>query len=125
VPTDTSAFPGDIYAGPYGFLVAIAFFVYLAARELRRYRQIDVDTYKSDLSALRAELEDRDKRHQAEAAELSDAVEDLKADLKQLREENLANLRRASLDQERLIRENGALRALLAAHNVSTEGISG
>lgn len=124
MPTDPSAFPGDLFAGPYGYLVAIAFFCFLAARELRRYRQIDVNTYQADIAKLREDLKERDERHQQEVAALTDSIEDLKADLAGLREENLANLKAASLRQERLIRENGSLRALLASHDISTEGIT-
>ena len=125
MPTDPSAFPGDIYAGPYGFLVAIAFFIYLAAREFRRGRQIDVQTYQGDLKELNDRLQRRDEEHKQEVADLNDSIEDLKADLRALRDESMQAARLAARKQEELIRENAALRALLATNGISTEGIPG
>lgn len=117
--------PTEVYAGPYGFLAAVAFFLFLAARELRRYRQIDVETYKADLAAARVEAEQDDERFAKELAARDDIIEDLKADLGGLRAQHLADLRQGQQEKELLIRENGALRALLATDGTSTEGITG
>lgn len=117
--------PTEVYAGPYGFLAAIAFFLFLAARELRRYRQIDVETYKADLAAARSEAEQDDERFARELAAREDTIEDLKADLGGLRAQHLADLNQSHHEKELLVRENGALRTLLATHSISTEGITG
>ena len=118
MPTDPSSVPSQVFTGPYGFLVAIAFLLWLAARELRRARQIDVDTYKSDIADLRDLIEKRDNEHKREVADLTDAVEDLKTDLSALRREHLTALEEGSRREEVLIRENATLRARLAAHGL-------
>lgn len=103
MPTDQ--LPGDLLAGPYGFLVAIAFFLWLAAREWRRGREIDVSTYRADV------------------AQLQDDLADVKADLAALRDDNAVQSRRAALREEALIRENASLRALLAEHQITTDHV--
>ncbi|MDN4174743.1 hypothetical protein QWY28_17410 [Nocardioides sp. SOB77] len=123
MPTDPSAVPSEIFTGPYGFLGAIVFFLWLAARELRRARQIDVDTYKSDIASLRELIEQRDSEHKREVADLTNSVEDLKADLSGLRRENLENLDAGARREEALIREIGALRGLLAANGIDTSSV--
>lgn len=105
MPTDPSAFPADLWAGPYGFLVAIAFFAFLGLRELRRYRQIDVTTYRADIAGLKSDLAN------------------LRGEIEALRDKDFENSRAASAQRELLIRENAGLRALLAEHNISTDGI--
>lgn len=129
MPADLS---GELLAGPYGFLVAIALLLYGAAREYRRGRQVDVATYQEDIVQLSARLRARDDEHQVEMAKqaarmqardeahrvelasISDDLADVKADLAALRDENASQLRKAALDREALIRENARLRTLLA-----------
>lgn len=121
MPTDLT---GDLLAGPYGFLVAIAFFLYLAAREYRRGRQVDVVTYQDDIVQLSARLKARDEAHRLELAGSNDDLADVKADLAGLRDENAKQLREAALAREALIRENARLRTLLAEDpTTDTEGL--
>lgn len=114
MPTDQ--IPGDLLAGPYGFLVAIAFFLYLASREWRRARQIDVTTYQGDVRELTARMTARDEQHRLEVAALQDDLSDVKTDLAALRDDNTTQARQAALRHEALIRENAQLRAVLAEH---------
>lgn len=110
VPTDTpldpSTLPGGLLGGPYGFLVAIAFFLFLAMRELRRYKEIDNKTYKTEIASLKEDLQN------------------LTAEVHQLRDEKFDGARAAALDKESLIRENAGLRALCADNRIDTTGVT-
>lgn len=116
---------GDLLAGPYGFLVAIALLLYGAAREYRRGRQVDVATYQDDIVQLSARLKARDEAHRIELAGITDDLADVKADLAALRDENATQLRKAALDREALIRENAHLRTLLAESPATADEIEG
>ncbi len=120
IPTEADTFTS---AGPLGILLGVAFFFYLACRELRRYRQIDVQTYQADIAQMRAEQTERDKEHRKEVAELKNDIEDLKSEVGALRDQHFQESRAAARRQEELVRENAGLRALLAANNIPTEGI--
>lgn len=94
--------PSGIFDGPYGYLAAIAFFLFLAARELRRYREIDVTTYKSEIAGLKEDLAN------------------LTAEVHLLRDEKFDGARVAAREKEALIRENATLRARCAEHGIPT-----
>lgn len=106
-PIDLTQLPGDLYAGPYGFLVAIALFAFLGVREFRRYREIDVVRYKVEIAELKADLEERtDELAQARDVRFSEARE---ADV-----ERSTVFTEGARERERLLRENADLRALCA-----------
>lgn len=122
MPTDLT---GDLLAGPYGFLVAIAVLLYGAAREYRRGRQVDVSTYQDDIVELTSRLKAKDEAHRVEVAGMTDDLVDVKTDLAQLRDDNATQLRQAALAREDLIRENARLRTLLAESPVTPDQIEG
>lgn len=102
IPGGGASLPTGIFDGPYGYLVAIAFFMFLAARELRRYREIDVTTYKSEIAGLK------------------DDLANLTAEVHLLRDEKFDGAQQAARKQEDLIRENATLRARCAEAGIST-----
>lgn len=102
-PDPTGGFlPPGLFDGPYGYLVAICFFLFLAARELRRYREIDVNTYKTEIAGLKEDLAN------------------LTAEVHLLRDEKFDGARDAARKQEQLIRENATLRARCAENGIDT-----
>jgi cell division protein FtsB len=105
-PATGVGLPAGIFDGPYGYLAAIAFFLFLAARELRRYREIDVTTYKTEIAALKEDLQA------------------LTAEVHLLRDEKFDGARQAALDKEALIRENAFMRALCAENGIDTTGVT-
>lgn len=101
-PATGVGLPAGIFDGPYGYLAAIAFFLFLAARELRRYREIDVTTYKSEIAGLKEDLAN------------------LTAEVHLLRDEKFDGAQQAARKQEQLIRENATLRARCAENGIDT-----
>ena len=98
--------PSGLFDGPYGYLVAIVFFLFLAARELRRYREIDVTTYRTEIASLK------------------DDVQVLTAEVALLRDQNFSGARESAKEKEDLIRENALMRARCAANGIPTHDIA-
>lgn len=93
--------------GPLGFLAAFALFAFLFMREVRRYREIDVQSYRTQIAELKADI-----------ANLTTEVEALRdAQFTGGREANTA-----LMDQ---VRENARLRLVLARHHIDPQEASG
>lgn len=91
--------------GPLGFIAAAALFVYLGLREVRRYREIDVQTYRSQIDSLK------------------DDVKKLTAEVEALRDQAFEGSQEGAAQRAKLARENARLLMLLAVHQIDpTEG---
>ena len=89
--------------GPLGFLAAFAVFAFLCMREFRRYREIDVQTYK------------------AQIAELKDDIANLTREVEELRDSAFEGGREASKQRASLATENARYRLLLARHGIDPD----
>lgn len=107
LPTDptTGLLPAGIFDGPYGYLVAIAFFAFLAMRELRRYRELDVAGYRTEVT------------------DLKDDVAQLRAEVAESRQSSIDGAREAATRDEAHIREIAGLRAITAEHGIDTSSV--
>lgn len=105
-PLDPTSLTGGIFNGPYGFLVAIAFFLFLAMRELRRYKEIDNASYRTEIASLKEDMQN------------------LTNEVHQLRDEKFTGAQTAAREKETLIRENAGLRALCADNRIDTSGVT-
>ena len=105
-PLEPTSLTGGLLNGPYGFLVAIAFFLFLAMRELRRYKEIDNASYRTEIASLKEDLVN------------------LTNEVHQLRDEKFTGARDAAREKEALIRENAGLRALCAEASIDTTGVT-
>lgn len=114
-PTGASGLADALYQnGPLGFLAAFAVFTYLCLREFRRYREIDVQTY-------RAELAERDERHRAEVASLKEDIANLTREVEDLRDSAFEGGREAAQQRAALATENARYRLLLARHGIDPD----
>ena len=106
-PTDPAGATGVADAlyqnGPLGFLAAFAVFLYLCLREFRRYREIDVLTYRQQI------------------AELKDDIANLTREVEELRDSAFEGGREASMQRAALATENARYRLLLARHGIDPD----
>jgi cell division protein FtsB len=89
--------------GPLGFLAAFAVFAFLCMREFRRYREIDVQTYK------------------AQIAELKEDIANLTREVEELRDSAFEGGVKASKQRTALATENARYRLLLARHGIDPD----
>lgn len=111
---DPSSVPTSIYAGPYGFLVAIFFFGFMGLREFRRMKEVDNTNLRNENTSLKGDVDARTN----ECNELRDRAF---TDAQAAAAERAQLVRAASLEQERLLRENALLRARLADHGLPSD----
>lgn len=103
-PAGAGDIAGALYQnGPLGFLAAFAVFTYLCIREFRRYREIDVQTYRSQI------------------AELKDDIATLTREVEELRDAAFEGGREASAQRAALATENARYRLLLARHGIDPD----
>lgn len=86
--------------GPLGFLAAFALFAFLCMREVRRYREIDVQTYRQQI------------------AELKEDIAKLTAEVEALNDQAFEGSREGAAQRAQLARENARLLMLLAVHQI-------
>lgn len=106
-PTNAGGLTDALYQnGPLGFLAAVAFFFYLGMREVRRYREIDVQTYRTQI------------------AELKDDIAKLTAEVEVLNDRAFEGSREGARERADLARENARLLMLCAVHQIDpSEGL--
>lgn len=100
-PTNAGGLADALYQnGPLGFIAATALFFYLGMREVRRYRETDVQTYRSQI------------------AELKDDVNRLTTEVEALRDQAFEGSKEGAEQRAKLARENARLLMLLAVHQI-------
>lgn len=116
VTDPTSSIPGDIYSGPYGFLVAIAFLLWLAAKEWRKARQEDVAHERELRQKAEAERDANGARASSDITKLNEKVDALTAEITALKDQSRRD-REAALERYYLARQ------MLIERGVSPEEI--
>ena len=104
MPTDPATFSTG---GPLAILLGVAFFLYLAFREIKRLRAIELD------DALRA-LDEEKKARKTEVQELKDDIHNLQTEVARLRDQLFDDGRREHEKRETVARENAMLRTIIA-----------
>lgn len=89
--------------GPLGFIAAALFFAFLGIREFRRYREIDVQTYRQQI------------------AELKDDIATLTKEVEELRDAAFEGGREAAAQRAALATENARYRLVLARHGLDPD----
>lgn len=120
---DPTSIPGDIYSGPYGFLVAIAALLWLASKEIRKARAEDVAEARGEAQAERdkrirveAERDALEKQGNDRVAELDRKVDALRDQIRELKESHAGALDEA-------LGKNHVLRQMLIKKGVKPEEI--
>jgi F0F1-type ATP synthase membrane subunit b/b' len=111
---DGSQLTGDLLNGPYGFLVAIAAFAWLATKEYRKARAEDVAEARADADA------EQQRRTAAEAER--DAVRDEAEETRRRLERKIDEVRtEVQAPYERVLSRLTKAREMLIEHGVPTE----
>lgn len=121
--------PTTLYAGPFGYLAALAVLAIYLAKEIRKAREVRVREAEADRDLRVGEAEkdrdtERERRIQMETERDSDVralqedVTELRREIELLRDQAIADTRAAHDKQVELIRANGRLLAILARHDI-------
>ena len=135
--------PTTLYAGPFGYLAALAVLGIYLAKEIRKAREVRVREAEADrdtrVAAAEKERDDRiadlekerdtertrrlqvEEQRDSDIRELQKDIGELRQEVEQLRDQAIQDTRAAHAKQVDLIRANGRLLAILARHDISPE----